>query len=776
MFYLCGREQKYCLVMMTPNKQKELASRFINSTARHIFLTGKAGTGKTTFLKDIVMQTHKKAIVAAPTGIAAINAGGITLHSLFQLPFASYIPSDHSLAGLPVNTEIKTPKTLIRGVKFFDAKRRLLRELELLIIDEVSMLRADILDAIDTILRHVRRKKAIPFGGLQVLFIGDLLQLPPVTKNNDWEILKRFYPSMFFFNARALQQSPPLYIELEHIYRQSDPRFISLLNKIRDNKTDASDISFLNEYVKPGFDPTTQEGYIFLTTHNYKADNINNKALSKIKKPEFVYDAIVEGDFNNNMYPLEYSLHLKEGAQVMFVKNDHTGEQRYYNGKIGTVENLRKDQINVRFDDGESSVRVDRYIWENKKYSVSHESNEIAEKVTGTFSHYPLKLAWAITVHKSQGLTFEKAVIDVSSAFAPGQIYVALSRLTGLDGLVLSHALPGKPPGQDPHLQLFSDSKPKHDDLIDALRKDSMQYIRQELYRAYDLYDLWDNIVHHVYSYNKEESRSAKQVYKPWALELQSEMLDVKTVADKFLKQLKSMLKEGDIKAVQQRVNKAAAYFKPELKKLSKRIIDQMLVINGLKGVKQYTSELRELENSIFSRTQQLHKMDILIKVMLENREPTRANTTDAALQKERDNMLGAEAKKILSTAIKNQKHRKKGDSGKKNAEKDTKIPSAVISLNLYNTGKSIEDIAKIRDLAHSTIMSHMAQNVENGLLNAARFVDKEKMEQIIKASKAVNSNKLSDIMAVLGDEFTYSDIRMALASTAVPESNKKTD
>ncbi len=747
------------------NKQKELASRYINSTARHIFLTGKAGTGKTTFLKKIINDTHKKAIVAAPTGIAAINAGGVTLHSLFQLPFASFVPSESGLENLPITTEIKTPLSLIRGVKFFDAKRKLLRELELLIIDEVSMLRADILDAIDTILRHVRRRRRVPFGGVQMLFIGDLLQLPPVVGNDEWAVLKHFYPGMFFFNARVFKESPPVYIELEHIYRQSDKHFIALLNKLRDNRANAEDLAVLNKLVKPGFDPTHHEGYIFLTTHNYKAEQINKRALQKIRKPEFTYEALLEGDFGEKLYPVDCTLRLKEGAQVMFIKNDHTGEKRYFNGKIGIVDSLGDDYINVRFEDGTSSVKVDRYVWENKKYSVNRDNNEIVETLTGTFSHYPLKTAWAITIHKSQGLTFDKAVIDVSSAFAPGQIYVALSRLTGLSGLVLSESLPSSPPKQEAMLTEFASTRQPYTALLDSLVKDAKAYLNRELLRAYDLEELCDTVKWHVKSYNKDEARSAKQGFKSWADELYADCLSLKTISDRFLKQLKHLISSGDMAVLQVRVTKAGNYFKPELKKFSHRILDHIKDIQSLKGVKKYTSELRDLESTFFSKIQFLSKTDTLLKNIPANVEPTSKNTNDPQLSADREKMLDEELTSILSAGKKQAPKSGKSSSDQEKKAKTVKGFSAEISYGLYLKGKSIEDIARERELSESTIMSHMIQYVQKGLLDVKLFLDKEKMNQILAASKAVNSTRLTEIMAVLGDEFTFTDVRLALAA-----------
>lgn len=747
------------------DKQKELASRYINSTARHIFLTGKAGTGKTTFLKKIIHDTHKKAIVAAPTGIAAINAGGITLHSLFQLPFASFIPSDSGLVNLPITTEVKTPLSLIRGIKFFDAKRKLLRELELLIIDEVSMLRADILDAIDSILRHVRRQRKVPFGGVQMLFIGDLLQLPPVVGNGEWAVLKHFYPGMFFFNARVLKESPPVYIELDHIYRQTDQDFISLLNKLRDNRANAEELARLNRLVKPGFDPTHHEGYIFLTTHNYKAEQINKRAMQKIRKPEFTYDALVEGDFGEKLYPVEYTLRLKEGAQVMFIKNDHSGEKRYFNGKIGIIDSLGDDYINVRFEDGTPTVKVERYVWENKKYSVHQDTSQIVETLTGTFSHYPVKTAWAITIHKSQGLTFDKAVIDVSSAFAPGQIYVALSRLSGLNGLVLSEAIPSNPPKQETVLTEFASNRLSYNALQDSLEQDAKTYLNRELLRAYDLDELCDTVKWHVKSYNKDEARSVMQGFKPWADDLYADCLSLKVISDRFLKQLKHLIAAGDMADLQARVTKAGNYFKPELKKFSQRILDHIMNIHMMKGVKKYTSELRDLESTFFSKLQFLSKTDTLLKTIPANIEPTRKNTNDPQLNAERDKMLSEEVTNILATGKKRSSKSKKSISEQEKQAGKVKGHSAALSYGLYLKGKSIEDIAKERELSESTIMTHMIQYVQKGLLDVGLFLEKEKMSQILAASKAVNSTRLTDIMAVLGDEFTFTDVRLALAA-----------
>lgn len=362
-----------------------IATKFINRTGKHLFLTGKAGTGKTTFLKQIIEHTHKNAVIAAPTGIAAINAGGVTLHSLFQLPFGSFIPSDAPL-NMSVTTQVTTPKQLTRNLQMHTSKRRLLQEIELLIIDEVSMLRADLLDAIDTILRYVRRKRNLPFGGVQILFIGDLHQLPPVVKDGEWSMLCEYYKSIHFFEALALGGQKPVYIELEKIYRQTDSRFISLLNNFRENKVSRDDINTLNKCLKPDFKPENSDGYIHLTTHNRIADEINRKALQRLPGESFQYSCEIEGNFLEHQYPIDPILELKEGAQVMFIKNDYSGQQRYFNGKIGVVTELGEEQIEVGFLDGSDPAWVERYEWQNKKFTLNKTSNEIEEDLLGALS------------------------------------------------------------------------------------------------------------------------------------------------------------------------------------------------------------------------------------------------------------------------------------------------------------------------------------------------------------------------------------------------------
>ncbi|RZK13785.1 MAG: helicase, partial [Pedobacter sp.] len=364
----------------------EIAAKFVNYTSKHVFLTGKAGTGKTTFLRKLIQLTHKKAMICAPTGIAAINAAGVTIHSLFQLPFGAFFPdAASSIMNHNINFNFNTPRTIVKHLNMQGNKRRMIQELELLVIDEVSMLRADMLDAIDFSLRYIRRNRNVPFGGVQLLFIGDLHQLPPVVKNDEWRVMAGFYKSIYFFDALALQNNPPVYIELDKIYRQDDAVFIDLLNNLRNNKITPEDTILLKQHFKQDFRPSADENYITLTTHNNKADAINRERLTQLKTKSYFFDGKVTGEFNEYAYPNEKSLELKVGAQVMFIKNDMTAEKRYYNGKIGVVHHIEKDVIEIELPEERTVISVSPYTWENVKYKLNEATNEIAENVAGSF-------------------------------------------------------------------------------------------------------------------------------------------------------------------------------------------------------------------------------------------------------------------------------------------------------------------------------------------------------------------------------------------------------
>ena len=415
--------------MSTSNPELDLAWRIVENTGMHMFLTGKAGTGKTTFLKELKRRSPKRMVVTAPTGIAAINAEGMTLHSFFQLPFAPYIPDTVFNAG----------KDAYR-YRFSKEKIRIIRSIDLLVIDEISMVRADLLDAVDSVLRRYRSSH-LPFGGVQLLMIGDLQQLAPVVKAEEWELLSKHYDTPYFFSSRALAETQYATIELKQTYRQTDAHFLNLLNRVRTNTADRRVLEELNRRYKPKFVPPAEERYIRLTTHNILAQNINERELGKIDRPTFVFNAVITGKFPEYSYPTDETLTLKQGAQIMFVKNDRSPEKRYFNGMIGEITAIDEKGFYVRSKDYPEEIRVEQEQWDNSRYTLNEKTMEITEEIEGTFSQFPVRLAWAITIHKSQGLTFSHAIIDAHDSFAHGQVYVALSRCRTLEGMVLSTPL-----------------------------------------------------------------------------------------------------------------------------------------------------------------------------------------------------------------------------------------------------------------------------------------------------------------------------------------------
>lgn len=410
---------------MEQNVELQHAWDFVEHTGRSIFLTGKAGTGKTTFLKSVVEHSSKRSIVVAPTGVAAINAGGMTIHSFFQLPFSPFVP------GAKIESRFD----------FGKEKRKIIASLDLLIIDEISMVRSDLLDAIDSVLRRFRDRYQ-PFGGVQLLMIGDLQQLTPVVTPEDERVLAPYYDTPYFFGSKALAQIDYVTIQLEKVYRQQDDTFLTLLNHIREGRPTTEDLQLLNARCQPAFAPKPDEGYIRLTTHNQKANNYNESELKKLPARSYTYRAKIEGTFPDYSYPTAETLVLKEGAQVMFVKNDPSGEHRYYNGRIGHVTLAEDNRLEVYCPGDANAIEVEPLEWENARYTLNDETREIETEVLGKFSQLPLRLAWAITIHKSQGLTFERAIIDASLSFAPGQVYVALSRCKTLEGMVLASPIP----------------------------------------------------------------------------------------------------------------------------------------------------------------------------------------------------------------------------------------------------------------------------------------------------------------------------------------------
>ncbi|MBC7904725.1 MAG: AAA family ATPase, partial [Gemmatimonadaceae bacterium] len=461
----------------------QLAAELVTNTSRHIFLTGKAGTGKTTFLKYIRGRLNKKTIVVAPTGVAAINAGGVTMHSFFQLPFGPYVPRSIAPRFGEGGSDTTDKHSLFKNIRFNTEKRELLQELELLIIDEVSMVRCDMLDAIDAILRQFRKNPFVPFGGVQVLYIGDLFQLPPVVSDTEWDILQECYKSPFFFNAKIIEEAPPLYIELKKIYRQNEQHFIDVLNAVRTNTLNAEQLQVLNDRFDPDFVPV-DEKYITLTTHNRRADAINRTELSKLPGTEYVFKGEVKNEFSEKSFPTDIELPLRVGAQVMFIKNDPSPEKRFYNGKLATVTTISDEEIVVMVDGNE--LKLEKETWKNIRYTYEGGDAGIQEEELGSFTQFPIRHAWAITIHKSQGLTFERAIIDAGASFAAGQVYVALSRCTSLEGLVLYSFINRSAISTDNRVLEFARKEVAALELEKVLEKEKLRYLFAQLNKAFD--------------------------------------------------------------------------------------------------------------------------------------------------------------------------------------------------------------------------------------------------------------------------------------------------
>ena len=573
------------------NQDLQFAFDFVRYTNHNIFLTGKAGTGKTTFLHDLKKTSPKRMIVVAPTGVAAINAGGVTIHSFFQLPFHPYVPSFYLPQNNSGNPEGQKDPA---GYKMSREKVNIIKSLDLLVIDEISMVRADTLDAVDSALRRYKNHY-LPFGGVQLLMIGDLQQLAPVVKDEDREILERYYDSSFFFGSRALCSTDYVTIELKHIYRQNDQVFIKLLNKVRENKVDSEVLSELNKRYIPDFDPDSGGGYITLTTHNFQAQALNDSKLEKLPGRPHSFKAIIQDEFPEYSYPTASELILKAGAQVMFVKNDFSRDKLFFNGKIGKVERFEDDKIVVKCPDDDFPIRVEMAEWANMKYSLDDNTKEIQETVIGTFSQYPLKLAWAITIHKSQGLTFERAVIDACAAFAHGQVYVALSRCRTLNGLVLSSRINQRSIIDNPVISEFVNEKiqtqPGQEQLAVA-KKVYQQKLLTELFDFTPLVRGLNYCIKLVDEHKDSILGNPREMLEQCKQAINTDLIEV---SGKFQPQLNGLLSEdtdaetNDI--LQERVKKASDFFSGKLEAIMKESLAGILVETDNKTVRKSLTE-----------------------------------------------------------------------------------------------------------------------------------------------------------------------------------------
>lgn len=573
------------------NQDLQLAFDFVRYTNRNLFITGKAGTGKTTFLKDLKKLSPKRMVVVAPTGVAAINAGGVTIHSFFQLPFHPYIPAFY-LPG--VNSGNRAESSSPPGYKMSREKIRIIKSLDLLIIDEISMVRADILDAIDSALRRYKSRH-LPFGGVQLLMIGDLQQLAPVVKDEDREMLDSYYDSFFFFGSKALGSTDYVTIELKHIYRQDDQVFIDLLNKIRENKIDQAALDELNKRYIPDFDPESGGGYITLTTHNHQAQTINDSKLDKLPGKAHRFKATVKGDFPEFSFPNASDLTFKAGAQVMFIKNDFSGEKLFFNGKIGKIEAFEGDIIVVRCPGDDFPIMVEKAEWQNMKFTLNDETKEIEEEEIGTFTQYPLRLAWAITIHKSQGLTFDRAIIDACSAFAHGQVYVALSRCRTLEGLVLSSRIGRRSLIDNPAISDFVSGVQQNQPDRTSLELSKKNYQRQLLSELFDFSQLANRLSYCHRVLLENQGAFIGNPHERIAMMLPGLNTDVTEVSGKFQPHIDYFLKaEPDAESnqpLQERVMKAALYFSEKLRAGLKEMLEGFTIETDNKAIRKSVTE-----------------------------------------------------------------------------------------------------------------------------------------------------------------------------------------
>ena len=753
---------------MTPTQGNELsiadfASKFINNTNKHIFLTGKAGSGKTTFLKTVIKNTYKNAAIVAPTGIAAINAGGVTIHSFFQIPPSAFVPQKENENNPQLR--ISSFKELLEKHRMVGNRRSVLQNLELLIIDEVSMLRADLLDAIDHILKSVRRKPLEAFGGVQVLFIGDLLQLPPVVKDDEWSFLKSFYSSIYFFDALVFKEnsSKPIYLELDKIYRQHDQEFISLLNNFRTNNINESDIKLLNNHYKPDFKSTKNNKYIYLSTHNYQADKINQESLNELKEKSFFFDAEVKDDFADYLFPVEPKMELKKGAQVMFVKNDPDFPKRYFNGKIATISNIEKDSIEVMFEESNEPMQLDKFTWENITYKHNDTTNEIEENVVGTFTQYPIKLAWAITVHKSQGLTFEKAILDLGNAFAPGQVYVALSRLTSLKGLVLTSKINYTRLANDEKVLSYADNKINKQALVEILENEQFVYIQNYLLECFDFKELNIQFQRHLETYSDTGKKSVKNLNFDFAVSLKDKISTLKETSDKFLSWINNnFLNRIELAdKLSAKVIGAKNFFEPKFKELSDLLQKKIAELDNEKRTKEYLEELYKLDTLCFRKIQKIQKSKILVESAFSPLE-IKVNLEEIkVVNAERTNQLKDANYSELETNARNFKYSK---ASKEKAPKKEKIDTKKVSYELYLKKKSIEEIAAERNLAVGTISNHLSHYVGLGLIPLNKFVKKDISNKIIKLLKSDTKILSKEIIEKFGGKIGYTEVNFVRA------------
>ena len=802
---------------MPKNPELELALDFIEKTDRNLFITGKAGTGKTTFLHQIKKKSLKRMVIVAPTGVAAINAKGVTIHSFFQMPFGPILPNQIANTS---NAKRKFSKTKIDIIK----------SLDLVIIDEISMVRADLLDGIDQVMRRYKNRNKV-FGGAQILMIGDLQQLAPVVRPNEWSLLQSHYNTVYFFSSKAYQEANVVSIELKHIYRQKNEDFIKILNEIRTDTLSDMSAKILNKNYNPSFSPTKEEGYITLTTHNNRANLINESELNKLKIKSSFFNAEVSGKFNENAYPNAERLELKVGAQVMFIKNDSSTDKRYYNGKIGIITAISKESVTVKCANEIDEIVTEKETWSNINYSINEETKAIKEEMIGAFSQIPLRLAWAITIHKSQGLTFEKAIIDAEASFAHGQTYVALSRCTSLEGLVLKTPITSSAIINDSTVSVFNEGVEENHPDESVLNESEKHFQLNLISEILDYQPLLYPITRLIDIFYNNRTSIKGDVIDHLQTIKDDGIVALMKISNGFKNQLNTLSEDNVLpqnsSQIQERFIKAITYFLNTTKNSIQKPLDTITFSTDNKAVKkdfskQFDSLQEKLEEKLFA-LQKMTKgfkvqeyLQVRANAVLQKTEPIKkkkvASKRDPILAlklrelrdgiaksleiahfqiftqetlyalcddlprtekellkvvgmgKTRVSKYGEEILEAIEVYCKDN-----GINRLNEQKKEDKKPTKQISFELFKAGLSIKEIAKERSLTVGTIENHLANYISSGDIDVLELIPLKRYKNIRNQVETAGEVKgLTALKEKVDGSVTYMELKMVLMSMEV--------